>query len=70
MSNTLYGRVDVCIDGVWGTICEDSWDDLDAGVICHQLGFSRYGNENWNLLKLSVYIPNDCFRSNFFPWKI
>lgn len=37
------GVVEVCESEVWGTICEDQWDDSDASVVCTQLQFSRHG---------------------------
>ncbi|XP_070539836.1 lysyl oxidase homolog 2A-like [Ptychodera flava] len=34
------GRVDILVDGVHGTICDDYWKDASTDVVCRQLGFS------------------------------
>ena len=37
------GRVEVCVNNTWGTICTTFWDTNDTAVVCQQLGFSSSG---------------------------
>ncbi len=33
------GRVEVCLDGRWGTVCNDGWTEREVSLVCSRLGF-------------------------------
>ena len=43
LSESMSGRVEVCVEGEWRALCREHWDSRDAAVACRQLGFSPYG---------------------------
>lgn len=54
------GRLEMCINNAWGSVCNNNWDVRDVRVACRELGFQQfYGkslmNSTYTDTKVHVY---------------
>lgn len=41
-SGLFNGRLELCLNGAWGTVCSHQFNGPDAVVVCRSLGYSRF----------------------------
>ena len=62
----LSGRLEVCIDNTWGTVCNrfGGWGEEESNVACSQLGYASVGMSHVIILRgahAHILILENCF---------
>ncbi|XP_075153568.1 C-type lectin domain-containing protein bark beetle isoform X2 [Haematobia irritans] len=49
-SGPYEGRLQMFLNGRWGTVCDYGWTELNAALVCHHLGYTL-NPKDWRLLR-------------------
>ena len=67
-SKDTAGRLELCYEGRWGTVCDDSVTNITADVVCRQLSHAALGIQPINYyftlcLSIAIIVKSELFVS-------
>ena len=60
----MEGRVEICVNNVYQTVCDDLWDEQEARVVCRQNGYTGPGLKR---NKGTIYVFRVKYSENQYP---
>ena len=60
-SSPSEGRLEVCYDDHWGTVCDDDFGNTNAGMVCRLLGYPLKGTDHaWDFFNSQSCMQKFC----------
>ena len=53
----LEGRLEICLNGRWGTVGSEGWSQVNSEIVCNDLGYEPDMGIS-SLLEMDYYIYN------------
>ena len=64
-TSSLEGRVEICQNNMYSTVCDDFWDELEAKVVCAQLEYTGESELSPTIMNIFC-LTNKCINGMYY----